>query len=277
MIPTKAGIVYLEAAKQMLTLRQSTYAHLEDLAECVSGTYQVGLTFDHGSDIFARIYPQFHQNYSGIQMRCYQMLVPEMLEALANNQLDLAFILGGSPEAYPESYRNVEYISLSAENLLLGLHVTHPLARNCKPSDYPIDTIDLDLVKNDSFAIALKKSTMRSELIDPMFEKAGYMPNIMIESSCNGFLEQLAVMGVCDTIIPQSRVRNRSDIIWFFLPGYPRFQFGVAYPKGYRLNRALENFISLARLDAMHFLHFPEPPLRPNSFTNRLSRNANEF
>ena len=63
MEPTEAGRVYLDAAKQMLALRQATYAQLQDLANCHTGSYHVGLTFEHSSDMFARIYPPFHQKY----------------------------------------------------------------------------------------------------------------------------------------------------------------------------------------------------------------------
>lgn len=262
MIPTEAGRIYLETAKQMLSLRQAAYSHLQDLAGSVSGSYRVGLTFDHGSDVFARIYTEFHKKYPGVQMRCYQLLVPEMMEMLSTNELDLAFVLGGSQE----SFKDLEYQTLSSENLLLGLHKSHPLAQGVKLSDCPSVTIDLDKVRQDNFAVALKRSTMRSELIDPMFERAGIAPNIMIESSLNGFLEQLAASGICDAIVPQSRVQNYEDIAWFYLPGAPRFNFGVAYPKGYRLNRALEEFIDLARRDAMKSLYHDPPQAESKIF-----------
>ncbi len=254
MTPTEAGRVYLEAAKQMLALRQATYSHLQDLADCQTGSFEVGLTFEHSSDLFARIYPQFHKKYPGISIQCHQMLVPEMLDMLVSGQLDLAFILSGKPEIY-----NVEYIPLSEENLLLGIPRSHPLACKAQHPKDPCVTLDLSLLKEDSFATALKNSTMRTELIDPIFEQAGFHPRIMMESSFNAFLEQLTALGLCDTIIPQSRVTNRQDVVWFYLPGSPRFQFGAAYPKGYRLNRALSDFIDMARQDALKYLQFPPP------------------
>ncbi len=255
MEPTEGGQVYLKAAKQMLALRQATYAQLQDLANCQTGSYEVGLTFEHGSDLFARIYPLFHEKYPGISIQCHQLLVPEMLEMLNTGQLDIAFILTGTPDSY-----DVEYTRLSEENLLVGLHRSHPAAHLAGPdSAQPCATIDFSLLKGDAFATALSSSTMRTELIDPIFEREGFFPRIMMESSFNAFLEQLAGLGLCDTIIPQSRVTNRRDLVWFYLPGHPRFQFGVAYPKGYRLNRALRDFIELARQDAQTHMQFPPP------------------
>ena len=255
MVPTAAGKVYLSAAKKMLSIRQAAYSQLQDMAGCVTGTYRVGLTYDHGSDVFARIYPVFHRQYPGIQIRCYQLLVPEMLDMLASNDLEMAFLLGGSEE----EWHGVEVLHLSEENLLLGLPRTHPLAQELPVIRTPHPALDLRLLEGDSFALALQKSTMRSQLIDPIFMKAGYHPNIMMESSFNAFLEQLTAQGICNTIIPQSQVRNWTDIQWFYLPGAPRFRFGFGYAKGFRINAAMRYFTTLAQNDAMQHLHFNPP------------------
>ena len=256
MLPTAAGTVYLDAAKEMLRIHQAAYAQLQDMAGCMTGTYRVGLTYDHGSDVFARIYPVFHRQYPGIQIRCFQLLVPEMLEMLENNSLDMAFLLGGNED----DWHGVEVLPLSEENLLLGLPRPHPLLQGRPFTREPQPAFDLRLLEGDSFALALKKSTMRSQLIDPIFERAGYHPNIMMESSFTAFLEQLTAQGICNTIIPQSQVRNFADIQWFYLPGSPRFRFGFGYAKGYRINAALRCFTALAQNDAMRHLHFNPPP-----------------
>ena len=255
MIPTSAGTIYLETARQIITLQKAAYSEIQNLSGCISGMYRIGLTYEHGSDVFARTYPQFHKRYPGIQIKCYQFIVPELLEMLADNRLDLAFILTGTPEKYDR----IEYRQFSGENLLLGLPKTHRLVKNLETKSHPHGLFDLKKLKGDQFALALGNSTMRTELIDPVFVKAGFKPNIMIETSFNNFLEELTVTGICNSIVPQSRVHNYHDAHWFYLPGYPRFQFGVAYMKGYRLNPALEAFIELAEKDAKKHMNFAKP------------------
>lgn len=255
LVPTEAGRIYLDAAHQMLALQQSVCARLADLSACHSGTYHVGLTFEHGTDLFARIYPLFHQKYPGISVQCHQLLVPEMLDMLRRGELTLAFILTGNPSRHTD----VEYRKLSEENLLLGLPRSHRFAYLGTPPDDPCTTIDLRLLEKDSFCMALENSTMRQDLINPIFVQENIQPHVIMESSFNGFLEQLAALGMCNTIIPQSRVHNRQDIVWFYLPGQPRFQFGVTYQKGFVLNKALRYFIELAHQDAMCHMNFPAP------------------
>ena len=256
MVPTPAGLAYLEGARRMLNIRQETYARVQDMAGSITGTYRVGLTYDHGSSVFSRIYPKFHQLYPGIQMRCFQMLVPEMLEQLEKNELDIVFLLG----AGNERWTGLDVMPLSEENLLLGVPRSHPLAQNAPVTDTPLPAFNLNLLKDASFSLALKKSTMRSQLVDPLFEHAGFEPDIMVESSFNNFLEQLTVQGICCCIIPESQVSNRRDVAWYYLEDKPRFRFSVAKAHGYVLNNALRCFANLARDDAQQHLDFPPPP-----------------
>lgn len=252
--PTEAGNVYLDCAQKMLDLWQAASSEIQDMTECQAGTYRIGLTVDHGNEVFTNIYPTFYEKYPKIQIQCYQMLVPDLMRMLFHADIDIMFTLG----AENKELQGVEYIPLSCENLLLGLPKTHHVAKHA--SETIINpSPDFGNLENDKFALSLKDSTMRTELIDPMFKELNFTPNIMVESSSNSFLEQLAAMGLCDAIIPQSQVHNYRDIIWFYLPQKLRFQFGAVYVKGYRPSKALQYFIKLAELYARQNFDFIAP------------------
>lgn len=250
--PTPAGEIYISGCRQMLAVRQQTYTLLQDLKDQKIGSYEIGLTFEHGRDMFAKVYPAFHAEYPGISIHCRQLMTQDMLDMLRDGRLDIAFILTG----YPQLYQGVDYLDFSQENLLLGLPITHPLVDPDEPTYPPAKAIDLRQLEHDDFSTALSNSTMRSELIDPLFQRAGFRPNIVTESSYNSFLEQTASMGLCSTIIPQSQVHDRTNIAWYYLPHAPQFHFGAAYPKGYQLSRAMQRFIELARSYAQEYLQF---------------------
>ena len=63
-------------------------------------------------------------------------------------------------------------------------------------------------------------STMR-QVIDLMFERAGFKLNIRFESGMNTTLRRLVERGLCCTIIPQTMTRHDDHIAWFFLIGSP--------------------------------------------------------
>lgn len=246
LIPTEAGNIYLDYAERVIKLWQRAHSEINDIAGCDTGTYRIGLTVDHGNEVFTNIYPAFHERFPKVQMRCYQMLVPELITMLHQGDLDMTFLLGG------ENYEShgLEYITLSSENLMLGLNKKHRFA------DFPPEFTDLKLLEGDTFALCLKNSTMRTELLDPMFTEARFSPDVMVESSSNAFLEQLAVMGLCDAIIPQSQIHDHENVRWFYLPGRPRFYFRACYVKGYKLNNAMRCFVSLAHEYALSHLNF---------------------
>ena len=246
--PTEAGEIYIEYAEKVMTLWRTASSEIQDMTNCSTGIYRIGLTVDHGNELFTSIYPAFHAKYPGIQMRCYQMLVPELIKMLHQGDLDMTFLLGSKPnEAH-----GLEYVVLSCENLMLGLNHNHKFAR----VEEKVFT-NLKLLEEDNFALCLKNSTMRRELLDPIFEAEGFKPNVMMESSSNAFLEQLAVMELCDAIIPESQIRDRENVRWFYLPGLPRFYFSACWAKGYRLNRAMNDFLELAREYAGGHFDFP--------------------
>ena len=252
--PTEAGEVYLDCAQKMLDLWQAASSEIQDMANCQTGTYRIGLTVDHGNEVFTNIYPAFCEKYPEIQVQCYQMLVPDLMKMLLHGDIDVMFMLGGQNQ----NLHGLEYIHLSCENLLLGLHRTHHAAQNAE-STIINPASDFRKLKGDKFALSLKNSTMRTELIDPMFKHLDFTPEIMVESSSNSFLEQCAAMGLCNAIIPQSQVRNHKDVVWFYLPDNPRFNFGAVYVKGYRLSKALRYFIELAETYARKNFDFPAP------------------
>ena len=255
LIPTEAGEICMRGIRGMLSLWEDTQAELQDVSSCVKGMFRVGLPYDHGSEVFARVWPTFHEKYPGINVQCYQLLVPELLDMVRNSEIDAAFLLGGKPEAW----KGIEYLPLSSENLLLGLPNNHPYLAGKEKSTTPLPAPDLKNFAGDNFALSLKQSTMRTQLIDPLFQAAGFRPNVMVESSFNAFLERLTAEGLCSTIIPQSQVHDRENITWFYLPGSPRFHFGAGYAKTYRLSRAMRDFIDLAGEDAKEHLDFPPP------------------
>lgn len=255
LIPTEAGEICLKGIREMLSVWEDTQAEMQDVATFVKGMFKIGLPYDHGSEVFARIWPEFHRRYPGINIQCYQLLVPELLEMVRGGEIDAAFLLGGNPAAW----KSIKYVALSSENLLLGLPKDHQYLVGVKRSRIPLSPPDLRNFANDSFALSLKRSTMRTELLDPIFQASGFRPNVMVESSFNSFLEKLASEGVCNTIIPQSQVKDWENVRWFYLPGSPRFHFGIGFAKDYRIGRAMKDFVGLAKADAKRHLDFPEP------------------
>ena len=145
--------------------------------------------------------------------------------------------------------RQLEYIPLYEEDMLLGIPLGHPYAGLGAAPDSPLPFIDLKRFSNDTFALMFPNSTMRG-IIDPAFKAAGFKPKILIETGMNHALIKLATTGLCCTILPHSRALcspDRSGLAWFRLSPSLSWTTYIAYRKNTHLSEASRYFIQLAR------------------------------
>lgn len=253
MVPTAAGRIYLENAHEILRIKQNTYIQLHDLAGDYAGEYKIGLAYGHGNDAMLHCYPLFHKRYPGITLLCEENMVAPQLEKVRSGDLDMGLVQLTAPPASEDNY-----VLLSAENLLLGMPISHRLAHlgATGPGDFPL--IDLSLLRDDSFALMQRGSTQRQR-IDPLFAEAGYQPRLLAESTQNRFLQSMAATQICCTIVPQAYATDYQNLVWFTLPTHPRFYFYAVYKKGVRLGRAMSDLLELIREYSLAHFQFPEP------------------
>ena len=200
--PTKAGEIYVKNAIEILKIKRNTYTELGDLKKEATGEISLGLTHEHGIDLFTSIFTAFNQRYPGITFALTEAIVARQNELLLSGQLDLGFVM------LLESARiNLEYITLFEEDLILGIPKNHPEAARANPFGMPLATTDLRRFYDSKFSLIFGTSTMR-QLVDPLFQQAGYKPQILIETAMNHALIQLVSKGFCCTILPYSRMLN---------------------------------------------------------------------
>lgn len=165
-------------------------------------------------------------------------------ELLLSGQLDLGVVMLRESERI-----NLEYITLFSEELILGVPKNHPEAARANAFGTPLATTELTRFWNSKFSLIFSASTMR-QLIDPLFQEAGYKPTILIETAMNHALIQLVSKGFCCTIVPYSRMLNSpysADCAWFKLPGRPSWQVCFARRKDTSLSEAHRYLIRLAK------------------------------
>ena len=110
----------------------------------------------------------------------------------------------------------------------------------------PLSTIELKRFKNDKFSLMFPGSTMR-EIIDPLFEHAGFIPDIRCETHMNNILYRLVSKGLSCTIIPQSYARNNNSCCWFYLDSNPQWNWYIIFNKTRVLGAADKFLIQLAQ------------------------------
>lgn len=240
---TQAGEIYVRNARRILQIQKNTYTELNELKENYIGNIRLGLTPEHGIDLFTSILPDFNKRYPGITFELKEAIVKVQQELILNGTIDFGIIMDKKPME-----EGLSYIPLYEEELVLGVPKTYPIAKASSYANGSLDVVSLDLFREEKFSLIFSKSTMRT-VIDPLFEQAGFVPQILFETSMNYALINMVEAGLCCTIIPESRALKRfykKNIKWFYLDTHPTWTVYVAHKKGERFNKALLYFIELA-------------------------------
>lgn len=241
MIPTPAGQLYVQNARVILKLAQNTITQIKDLNNNPSGDIFFGLPFEHGTDLFIDISPDFTKKFPNYTIHLQEQTVHAMEEKIKKNQMDLAFIMRSNT---PSS--DFKYEHLCTEKLVLGVPAKSWVAQYAAPAGKPLNTIDLSQLKNENFALMFFGSTMRV-VIDPMFERAGYHPIIHYETLMNNTLCRLVSKGLCCTILPQSYAKKSHSTAWFYLEDDPHWEWYIIYSKTRVLSMGDQYLIQLAK------------------------------
>ncbi|WP_101876626.1 LysR family transcriptional regulator [Lachnoclostridium edouardi] len=237
---TQAGKIYIDNAREILKIKKNTYTTIQDLTDGTVGEISFGIPFEHGVDMFIYISPEFNKKYPDVTVHLAERTVHHQQLMVTSGQLDMAFIMLNEKDKIDN-----EYIRLCKERLILGVPMTHPLAKYASPPGQLPPTLSLSQLKGEKFALMFPGSTMRG-VIDPLFEAAGFRPDILFETTMNQALCRLVSQGLCCTILPQSYARDREKVAWFYLSGDPFWEWNITYSKTSVLSKAARYIIQLA-------------------------------
>lgn len=241
---TQAGKVYVENAKNILNIRKNTYTILSDLKQDVVGEINLGLTLEHGIDLFTSVFPEFNRRYPNITFHLMERYVAQQHTMITAGKLDFGLVMLGEIDKI-----NLEYIPVYQEELILGIPRSHPLAIHRSEPGEPLAYMNLSRLAGETFALMFPNSTMRN-LIDSAFEEAGFEPKILIETGMNHALVKLTSTGLCSTILPYSRAissEHYDDVAWFRLSKPLTWTIYITYRKNTHLSTASRYFIQLAK------------------------------
>lgn len=241
MTPTQAGKIYLENAREILKIKKNTYSMINDLAASSTGELRLGLTWEHGVDMYTEILPEFMKYHPHFSVRLYERNVAQQHQMILSDHLDLGFVLLQEKDRI-----DANYLSICHEEMLLAIPRSHSLASLAAPPGQPLTYISLALFKNEMFSLLFKGSTMRS-IIDQQFLEAGFEPDILFETSMNAVLQKMVARGLCCAIFPQSYARSTNEMACFRLEGNPGWDWCLVYPRGIRPGSACTDLIHLAQ------------------------------
>lgn len=239
---TEAGEIYVEGAKEVLRLKNSTYNRIYDLTDAKKGALSIGLTPGRGLRLFTAIYPELHRNFPNLTITPIEMRVRRQQEAIARGELDIGFMTLHERDRTTDTY-----VTLGKEELVLIIPSGHPAASKAAPPGEPLAEMDIRDLQYEPFVLMDKSSTLRS-MCDQVFSDAGFPPNILFETNNTAGIAAMVESTLCCGIIPQYYVKHASSkLVCFSLPSHPTWEIAISYPKTGYLSTGAREFIRLAK------------------------------
>lgn len=240
LVPTAAGEIYIRGARHVLDAARQTQKELDDLGGCAAGTLRIGITLGNGAVMFNRIFPKFHDQYPGFDVRLLETNSHALEEALFAGEIDFA-IMGRSAEM-----ADLEYISFCQTEIFLLLPKSHPLAYLAAPEGQPRTSLDIRLLRNDAF-IMLHPQTVVGEISERYCRRHGFMPRRLLECSLSNMAYNMVRQGLGPAFVVGSQIVADDALPRFSLSPKEYWWITIAYRHGTHFSRAEKYFQKLVQ------------------------------
>lgn len=120
---TAEGKVLYRAAGGLLAHARQVEQQLQELKDLNSGVVRFGISAMMGSYYFPRVLLAFKQKYPNITVQLFEQGTAALEEMLLNGEVDLALIRS------EQESDQLRYVDLIEEPMMVGLPVSHPLAK----------------------------------------------------------------------------------------------------------------------------------------------------
>lgn len=199
LIPTYAGERYYHTAVRILALYEDLEREISDINGLKTGKIQLGITSHLGTSVLARVLPQFHRQFPGIECTVTEDTSDGLEERLLRRDLDFAVMHAPKEPAGSA----LSYELLSRDPFLVVAPHGHPVGRFARPGkgEYP----ELDLVHLSGVPLLMVRRGQRiRQITDSLLGKAGIrQPEILLTLKSFETIQLLCAEGMGVTLLPR--------------------------------------------------------------------------
>jgi DNA-binding transcriptional LysR family regulator len=199
---TPAGEYFLEEAKKLLSQAHQAARLAKAAADGKAGRLTIAFLSPLGGLFLPRVIRSFRQKFPLADVDLREMVPRMQLEALLDNQIDLAFV----PRAEAASESGFAIEPVLAVELRVAIALDHPLAK--------LRRIPITRLEGEQFII-LKKSAAPAmhELLLGICRSSGFEPDVVRQSDRAQSILDLVAAGIGVSIVPEHFQRYQSDLV----------------------------------------------------------------
>lgn len=247
LIPTPAGRIYIDAAKQIIGIKDQTYQTIHQLTHEPTETITVGATPLRGSIMIAQIFPQFCKRFPNVKLEIKEGYMKDLRDHARSGIV--SYSLGS---CYDSEDSDFDYIIISREEVVLGAPAFHRLAHQASPDRDRLTAMDIREFADTPFVLLSPGTTIRA-ISDNIFSTAGLRPTVVFETNNNLVLSNMIRQGAGAGLLPRSAmVKDACDIVYFSLSPKYYLELSIITAKNRVLSEAERYFAYLVIKKDMH-------------------------
>lgn len=234
--PTPAGRLYLDAAREIITIQTRTQDTIRLLHSPDIEKIHIGISPHRGAASLARIYPSFNQYFPQVR------LIPHEGYALTLGNLVLQNEIRWALTSYVSSFdEHLDFIPLTQEEIVLGVPVFHRPDQASSGVLEELPYIDLEEFKGFSFIMPEPPSALY-EAGQSLFERSNFHPLVAFSSPNVILCEAMIRTGTGVGILPSSYIKADPDIIYLRIRQTSYMRSGILCQKNHHFSMA-ERFL----------------------------------
>lgn len=209
MYPTPAGKLYLDAAQNILTVKNSTLQTINRLTHGISDPIRIASTPYRGAELFSRVFSRFSSLFPTVDLSLSEIYSSHQEEEIHRSHVDFAFGVN-----LHSSYSDVCNLPVCREELVLAVPSFHPLAHLADPDQ--LVSIPIQAFRDTPFILPSQKNNIRI-VAEKLFQSAGFAPVIAFESGNGMTVDAMIRKGAGVGFISSRYVKPTAELAYFRL------------------------------------------------------------
>lgn len=265
-VPTSAGLVYLDACRNIVEVKKRTYQSLLSLTGQHRDQFTIGVTPHRGSTMFSHAFAEFYRRYPDVSVNVKEGYFSALLAAMENKEADI--VLGAMTEEDLEQYSVALH---NKEELFLCVPDFHPLAALAGTPDGPRISIDIQQFQDTPF-IMWGPETTNKKVVQTHLQQARLTPTTVYESNNVLLIDNMIRSGIGIGFLPGAYCKPGQHRVYFSLKPPLLCNIGICWRKDEALTKPQRYFMYLITKQRLMELGAVPPVL------NDITRNIlNEF
>ena len=226
LVPTAQGRVLLNAAREIVAVKEQTYQTIHRLTHRQSSRIVIGATPLRGSLMVAQVFPAFNRRFPDVELVIREGYTRDIKDWVQRGQVDCAL------SSYISGEEGFEIIATMKEEIVAAVPGFHPMAAMARERGDALPCVDIRCFADSPFVLMAEGNTARA-VYDRIMEKEGLRPTEVFETNNLLVLCRMVGQGMGVALIPASSMqKNREDTVYFSI--YPRYymHLGMLLPPG---------------------------------------------